>query len=99
MANDLLIMRLNAIAEKTSALIDENNNLSNDNKNLVTEISQLKKIVAVQKNSIEILEQKNKLTNIASIVSSLSEDEKKDIKKSISFQIKEIDKCLKLLKN
>ena len=99
MANDLLITRLNAIAEKTSALIDENNNLSNDNKNLVTEISQLKKIVAVQKNSIEILEQKNKLTNIASIVSSLSEDEKKDIKKSISFQIKEIDKCLKLLKN
>ena len=99
MANDLLITRLNAIAEKTSALIDENNNLGNDNNNLVTEISQLKKIVAVQKNSIEILEQKNKLTNIASIVSSLSEDEKKDIKKSISFQIKEIDKCLKLLKN
>jgi len=99
MSNANIIAKLDRIAQRASALIDENNVLRQELENSKFEIKKLKNINEVQKNSIDILEQKNKLTNIASVVSSWSEEEKKGIKKTINLQIREIDKCLKLLKN
>jgi hypothetical protein len=99
MSNQLIIERLAAISSKTTRLIAENKLMEQTVNELRAELLGLKKINEIQKNSLEILEQKNKMTNIASIVSSMSEEEKNGIQKSISLQIKEIDKCLKLLKN
>ena len=99
MANQSILNKLDLIAAKTSSIIDENNKLKQQFAEAHVLIKKLKNINEVQKNSIEILEQKNKLTNIASIVSTLSEEDKIGLKKTLSIQIKEIDKCLKLLKN
>lgn len=99
MSNKSILNKLDLIAQRASSIIDENSELRKQFNEAKAEIKKLKNINEVQKNSIEILEQKNKLTNIASIVSTLSEEDKKGLKKSISNQIKEIDKCLKLLKN
>lgn len=99
MANESILNKLDLIAEKTSSIIDENKKLKQQNGEANLLIKNLKKINEVQKNSLEILEQKNKLTNIASIVSTLSDEDKIGLKKTLSIQIKEIDKCLKLLKN
>jgi hypothetical protein len=99
MANESILNKLDLIAEKTSSIIDENKKLKQQNGEANLLIKKLKKINEVQKNSLEILEQKNKLTNIASIVSTLSDEDKIGLKKTLSIQIKEIDKCLKLLKN
>lgn len=99
MSNQLIIERLTTISGKALRLINENKSLSQIINDLKLELTGLKKINEIQKNSLEILEQKNKMTNIASIVSSMSDEEKKEVKKTIASQIKEIDKCLKLLKN
>jgi len=99
MANESILNKLDLIAEKTSSIIDENKKLKQQNGEANLLIKKLKNINEVQKNSLEILEQKNKLTNIASIVSTLSDEDKIGLKKTLSIQIKEIDKCLKLLKN
>ena len=99
MANESNLNKLDLIAEKTSSIIDENKKLKQQNGEANLLIKKLKNINEVQKNSLEILEQKNKLTNIASIVSTLSDEDKIGLKKTLSIQIKEIDKCLKLLKN
>jgi hypothetical protein len=99
MANESILNKLDLIAEKTSSIIDENKKIKQQNGEANLLIKKLKKINEVQKNSLEILEQKNKLTNIASIVSTLSDEDKIGLKKTLSIQIKEIDKCLKLLKN
>lgn len=95
---DLIHTKLQGIFDKTKILKEENINLKAIIHELHAQTAAIKKIIDIQKNTIEKLEQQNNLTNIASKVNLLSDEEKKRLKSAISEQIKEINHCLTLLK-
>jgi soluble cytochrome b562 len=91
--------------EKLDKLILEVQKNVQDKKRLSNELTELNKKIKNlqeenknQKNKLEVLEQQNKMVNIARVVSNLDEEEKKSLQHQISLQIKEIDQCIKLLK-
>ena len=97
MNNASIIARLDSLFHKVEKLMAENKLLKHENVELKKDNEQLKRINNIQKNSLDVLEEKEKMTNIAQVVSNLPDDEKKALKKAINQQIKEIDQCLKLL--
>lgn len=98
MQNDLLIQRLDQLYQKIALIKEENLRLQTLNQEIKKENETVKRINTIQKNSIEILEQRKKISIIAETVSNWSQTDKLALKKSINEQIREIDKCLKLLK-
>jgi len=98
MSNDLLIERLDQLYQKIALIKEENLRLQMLNQEIKKENETVKRINTIQKNSIEILEQRKKISNIAETVSNFPQIDKQALRKSINEQIREIDKCLKLLK-
>jgi hypothetical protein len=70
-------------------LVEKHNNLQN-------EINILKKTVENQKNSIEHLEDNNKIVKLANEMQ-LSDLDKKKLKNDLTEKIKQIDECIKML--
>ena len=63
---------------------------------LKRDLKQSRETIAVQKNTIRELEEKNKIVKIAEAVA-LSKDDKRAVKLKINEFIREIDKCIATL--
>ncbi len=96
--NKEVIDRLDLVYKQMVNLINENKALVAEAAKLRNENTLFKKVNNIQKNSIENLEEKEKMSNIAMIISQFDFSEKQALKKAIQEQIKEINQCLKLLK-
>jgi len=81
---------------KVFKLLEQNKKLSTSNMELKNEVADLKKYVQNQKNSIEQLEDNNKIIKLANEMH-LSDSEKKQLKIEITEKIKLIDECIKML--
>jgi len=67
-----------------------------ENETLKSEIRHLQEVIAIQKNTITDLEDKNKIVKIAEAVQ-LSRTDKKAAKLKINEFIREIDRCIAVL--
>ena len=67
-----------------------------ENETLKSEIRHLQEVIAIQKNTITDLEDKNKIVKIAEAVQ-LSRTDKKVAKLKINEFIREIDRCIAVL--
>lgn len=91
--NSLLISEIKL---KVIKLLNQNKILVEKHNNLQNEINILKKTVENQKNSIEHLEDNNKIVKLANEMQ-LSDLDKKKLKNDLTEKIKQIDDCIKML--
>lgn len=103
--------KIKAIEAKIQKLIELNNNIAeekamfeDENRQLTDEIKKLKETIQRQEQHIEnqreqltILEDKNKVLNLATNETTETKEENKFLKTRIDEYVKEIDKCLALL--
>ncbi len=94
MNNDSLL--ISEIKLKVIKLLNQNKILVEKHNNLQNEINILKKTVENQKNSIEHLEDNNKIVKLANEMQ-LSDLDKKKLKNDLTEKIKQIDDCIKML--
>jgi hypothetical protein len=94
MNNDSLL--ISEIKLKVIKLLNQNKILVEKHNNLQNEINILKKTVENQKNSIEHLEDNNKIVKLANEMQ-LSDLDKKKLKNDLTEKIKQIDECIKML--
>jgi hypothetical protein len=94
MNNDSLL--ISEIKLKVIKLLNQNKILVEKHNNLQNEINILKKTVENQKNSIEHLEDNNKIVKLANEMQ-LSDSDKKKLKNDLTEKIKQIDECIKML--
>jgi len=94
MNNDSLL--ISEIKLKVIKLLNQNKILVEKHNNLQNEINILKKTVENQKNSIEHLEDNNKIVKLANEMQ-LSDLDKKKLKNDLTEKIKQIDECVKML--
>lgn len=92
---DLLNDQLKRISDKLQLLLKQKQALQKENEQLLKEISSLKKKEESQKIQTEELEQKVAVLRTAA--GKLSEADKKDFEKRLSFYIREIDRCIAML--
>lgn len=97
-SNRPIIKQLDQLIVKAKQLNEENQNRAKKIQALEERLAILENELKNQKNHLEDFKQRNKMVNIASIVSNITEGEKKEAVKLISRQIKDIDQCIKLLK-
>lgn len=91
--NSLLISEIKL---KVIKLLNQNKILVEKHNNIQNEINILKKTVENQKNSIEHLEDNNKIVKLANEMQ-LSDLDKKKLKNDLTEKIKQIDDCIKML--
>ncbi len=94
MNNDSLL--ISEIKLKVIKLLNQNKILVEKHNNLQNVINILKKTVENQKNSIEHLEDNNKIVKLANEMQ-LSDLDKKKLKNDLTEKIKQIDECIKML--
>jgi hypothetical protein len=94
MNNDSLL--ISEIKLKVIKPLNQNKILVEKHNNLQNEINILKKTVENQKNSIEHLEDNNKIVKLANEMQ-LSDLDKKKLKNDLTEKIKQIDECVKML--
>ncbi len=83
-----------SILIKSQKLVDHRNLLSEENKKLKTQISELKVIISNQESSINKLVETRKVQQMAGVI---GRDEKKTSLKKIDEVVREIDHCIALL--
>ncbi len=83
-----------SILIKSQKLVDHRNLLSEENKKLKTQISELKVIISNQESSINKLVETRKVQQMAGVI---GRDEKKTSLKKIDEVVREIDRCIALL--
>lgn len=96
--NQSALEKLDKLIQQVEKTVAEKKMLQDEVLALKENIKSIQEENKIQKNHLEVLEQQNKMVNIARVVSNFDDSEKKSIKKLISTQIKEIDQCIKLLK-
>jgi C4-dicarboxylate-specific signal transduction histidine kinase len=88
--------RLIELKKRLEVLISEHSDLRTSNEELKGEIRRLRNLSDIQKNTIKDLEEKNKLSKIASVIVSETDDSKL-LKLKINEYLRDIDKCIKML--
>jgi regulator of replication initiation timing len=91
-----ILKRLIALNEKVDSLIDSRQKLTAENENLKVELNRLMSLIEDQKNQIVELEEQNKLIKLAKNLEGDSVDS--EVKVQIDHYIKEINKCIELIK-
>ncbi|MDI1235763.1 MAG: hypothetical protein PSX81_15910 [bacterium] len=97
---DQLLSRLAKIKDKVKALKSQNERLLLEQKKTEQTITRLQKLIEIQNNSIQKLEQQLKIKRIADQVGageSLSPNENRELKYKINEIIKEVDKVIALI--
>ena len=87
---------LQEIKLKVIYLMEELQMLRNEVNQLKNEKEKLKKEIVEKQQSIEILEEKNKIAKLAEGIH-LSKLDMKSVKTEINRQLREIDECIRLL--
>jgi regulator of replication initiation timing len=87
---------LQEIKLKVIYLMEELQMLRNEVNQLKNEKEKLKKEIVEKQQSIEILEEKNKIAKLAEGIH-LSKQDMKSVKTEINRQLREIDECIRLL--
>lgn len=93
--NDLSI-RLLEIKKRMILLLEKQQELQNQVDFLQKENRHLRNLTEVQKNTIKDVEEKNKISKLADVITT-DEKEVKILKSKINEYIRDIDKCIKLL--
>ena len=88
--------KLDEIKLKVAKLLLELNAKKNREKDLVKQNLELKNTIENQKNTILILEERNKIIKLAESLSN-SKTDIHELKKTVNEYIKEIDECIRLL--
>lgn len=91
-----ILNRLIAVNKKVDELLESKEKLSLENANLKGELNRLINQIDDQKNKIAELEEQNKLIKLAKNLDGESVDS--EVKVQIDHYIKEINKCIELIK-
>ena len=94
--NNNLTERLREIKRKFTLLVQKQEELKAHVEFLQKENKTLRNLSEIQKNTIKDIEEKNKISKLASIIAS-DESEAKKLKTKINQYIRDIDNCIKLL--
>jgi gas vesicle protein len=88
--------KLDEIKLKVVKLLADLNTRKNRENELESQNLELKNIIENQKNTILILEERNKIIKLAELLSN-SKTDIHELKKKVNEYIKEIDECIRLL--
>ena len=89
--------RLARIRDRVVEVVRENVSLKTENLALAQELEELKKTIALQKNALAELKDENKLIKLAKEMS-MSGSDVHDLKIKINELVKDIDRCIDLIK-
>ncbi len=91
-----LELHIKQVQDKLQQLLKQHHDLKKENKKLKETLEQSAKDAAVQKENIDALKQQLEILKISS--GSWNDADKKQFEKRISSYVKEIDKCITMLK-
>lgn len=93
---DLLTEKLRLIKLKVQRVVEQNQALSREVEELKTKVKELEKTAEIQKNTIQDIEEQNKMIKLAKNFTLQGKDSF-DVKIKINELVREIDRCIDLL--